>query len=122
MESSISDAFRRAQISGAHSNALAQLIGLTPEGTLGEFRLHTIAGKSGGHIYTQAPQTSAEFQHPARLNTFSMVPKPINIDSVMIFPTGKSKIHRRYVTPGAEKNTSIDEPSPVHVRDLFRMR
>ena len=46
-----------------------------------------------------------------------MVPKPIDIDSVMIFPTGKSKIHRRYVTPGAEKNTSVDEPSPVHVRD-----
>lgn len=64
-----------------------------------------------------APQTFSEFQHPARLHTFTMVPKPINIDSVMIFPTGKSKIHRRYVTPGAEKNTSVDEPSPVHVRD-----
>ena len=46
-----------------------------------------------------------------------MVPKPMDIDTVMIFPTGKSKIHRRYVTPGAEKNTSIDEASPVHVCD-----
>lgn len=46
-----------------------------------------------------------------------MVQMPIDIDSVMIFPTGRSKVHRRYVTPGAEKNTSVDEPSPVHVRD-----
>jgi hypothetical protein len=79
-------------------------------------KLHLIAGKSGGPIYT-APQTFRKSGASIRLHTFTMVPKPIDIDSVMMFVTGKSKIHRRYVTPGAERNTSIDEPSPVHVRD-----
>jgi hypothetical protein len=47
-----------------------------------------------------------------------MAPIPLDVETSMKFPTGKSKIHRRYVTPGAELNTGISEPHPVYVRDV----
>jgi len=35
----------------------------------------------------------------------------------MKFPTGESKIHRRYVTPGAGLNTGVSAPHQVYIRD-----
>jgi len=46
-----------------------------------------------------------------------MTPKALDVDTKMRHPKGTSKIHRRYVTPGAELNTGVSELRPVRVRD-----
>ena len=86
---------------------------------LGDFRTAAVrfCGENLGEINLRPRKDRQQRVFAATRLVPKMVPKPIDIDSVMIFPTGKCKIHRRYVTPGAEKNTSVDEPSPVHVRD-----
>ena len=49
--------------------------------------------------------------------TVDMTPKALDVHTKMRHPKGTSKIHRRYVTPGAELNTGVSELWPVHVRD-----
>ena len=101
--------------------ALVSNVPLVLLSALGDFRTAAVrfCGENLGEIKLSGPartDSNVCLQRPFYISA-KMVPKPIDIDSVMIFPTGKCKIHRRYVTPGAEKNTSVDEPSPVHVRD-----
>jgi hypothetical protein len=46
-----------------------------------------------------------------------MSPRSLDVYSSMKFPSGESKIHRRYVTPGAELNTGVSAPHQVYIRD-----
>jgi hypothetical protein len=86
------------------------LIGLTPYSNgNGQTRQKITAGNNEGSALSpsNAPVFWSNISHRLVVPGFQMAPKPLDVMISLRFPSGKSKIHRPYVTPGAELNAGV---------------